>query len=145
MDPIPSFCPVEVPSPYANSFSPVIYRVARDGEVAKSSVHLGCMKAYQIGATKFNAGSYRALDYLLKETALPVRGLDVSVLTVRIDLYIIEAVESHKRGPDKTPLSILQYFLLACDELSSLGIWKHVNKVPQWHEVIRAYRVVVSI
>ena len=62
------------------------------------------------------------------------------MLTVHIGPYTIEAIEGHKRGPGKASLTNFQYHFLVKDKLSNLGIWRHVNVVPQCHEMIRAYR-----
>ena len=122
-----------------SQLSPVIYRVARDGELAESSVHLGRIKAYHNDEYS-SVPDFTALDDLFLGTTLPVPNLDGSVLTVHIGLYTIEAIEGHKRGPGKAPLTDFQYHFLVNDKPSNLGIWRHVNVVPQCHEIIRAYR-----
>ena len=81
---------------------------------------------------------FTALDDFFLET-LPVPDLDGSVLTVHIGPYTVKAIEDHTRGPGKTSLTIFQNHFLLKDKPSNFGIWRHVNVVPQCHEMIRAY------
>ena len=62
------------------------------------------------------------------------------MLTVHIGPYTVEAIEGHMRGPGKSSLTNFEYHILVKDKPSNLGIWRHVNVVPQCHEMIRAYR-----
>ena len=126
-------------SPWRGSFTvrsqlpPVIYRVARDGELAETTVHLGRVKAYHNGAS---SSDFTALDDLFLQT-LPFPDLDGSVLTVHIGPHTIQAIEGHKRGPGKASLTNFQYRFLAKDKRSKLGIWRHVNVAPQCHEMLK--------
>ena len=101
--------------------SPVIYRVARDGEPAETSVNLGRIKAYHSDASS-SVPDFTALDDSFLGTTLPVPGLDSSVLTVHIGPYTIEAIERHKRGPGKASLANFQYHFLVKYKPSNLGI-----------------------
>ena len=122
-----------------SQLSPVVYRVARDGELARISVYLGRIKAYHIDASS-SAPDFSALDDLFLGPTLRIPDLDSSVLTVHIGQYTIEAIEGHKRGPGKASLTNFQYNLVVKDKPSNSGIWRHVNVVPQCHEMIRTYR-----
>jgi len=113
-----------------SQLSPVIYRVARDGELAETSVHFGRMKAYHNDASN-SVPDFTALDEFLVRTTLPLPDLDGSVLTVHIGPYAIEAIESHKRGLGKASPTNFQYHFLVKDKPSSFGIWRRGNIVPQ--------------
>ena len=126
----------------SQQLSPVIYRVATDGEHAETSLRLGRIKAYQNDASS-SVPDFTALDDLFLGT-LPVPHLDGSVLTVHIGPYTIEAIEGHKRGPGKASLTNFQYHVLVKYTPSNLGIWRHVNVVPQCYEMIRALRAYCS-
>ena len=97
------FSPWRGPFTVRSQLSPVIYRVARDGEHAETSLRLGRIKAYQNDASS-SVPDFTALDDLFLET-LPVPDLDGSVLTVHIGPYTIEAIEGHKREPGKASLT----------------------------------------
>ena len=110
---------------------PVIYRVARYVKRCKNIVHLGRMEAEHIDASRA-VSDFTALGDLFSRTNSPVPDLDGSVLTVNINPYTIEAVETHKRGPDKDSLITCQYHFHVIDKPShnSLGnrdmaIWCH--------------------
>ena len=118
---------------------PVIYRVARDGELAETSVHLGRIKAYHDDMSS-SMPDFTALGEFFLGTTLPVPDRDDSVLIVHIGPYTIDVIESHQRGPGKISLTNFLYHFLVKDKPSNLGIWRHVNVVPQCHEMIRAYR-----
>ena len=105
----------------------------------ETSVHLGRIKAYHNDASS-SVPNFTALDDLFLGTTLPVPDLDSSVLTVHIGPYTIEAIEGHKRGPGKASVPNFQYHFLVKDKSSNSGIWRHVNVVPQYQEMIRAYR-----
>ena len=77
--------------------SPVICRVARDGELTKTSVHLSRIKAYHNDASS-SVPDFIALDDLFLETTLPVPDLDGAIHTVRIGPNTIEATEGHSVG-----------------------------------------------
>ena len=100
---------------------------------------MGGIKAYHNDASS-SAPDFTALDDLFLGTTLPVPDLDGSVLPVQIGPYTIEAIEGHKRGPGKASLTNFQCHFLAKDKPSHLGIWRHVNVVPQHHDMIRVYR-----
>ena len=83
---------------------------------------------------------FTALGEFFLGTTLPVPDRDDSVLIVHIGPYTIDVIESHQRGPGKISLTNFLYHFLVKDKPSNLGIWRHVNVVPQCHEMIRAYR-----
>ena len=111
-------------SPWRGSFagrsqsSPVMYRVARDGELADTSVHLGRIKACHNDASS-SVPDLTALDDLFLGTTLPVPDLDGSVLIVHIGPYTNEATEGHKRGPGKASLTNFQYDFFVKDKPSN--------------------------
>ena len=123
-----------------SQLSPVIYRVARDGDLSEVSVHLGRIKAYHNDESS-SVPDYTALDDLFSLAKLPY--FISSVLTVHIDPYTIKTIESHKRWSGEPSLTnfVQVYYLLVEDKPSNLGICRHVNVVPQCHEMIRAYRL----
>ena len=71
------------PFTMCSQLSPVIYRAARDGELAETSVLLGRIRAYH-NDTSSSAPDFTALDELILEITLPVPDLDGSALTVQI-------------------------------------------------------------
>ena len=117
-----------------SQLSPVICRVARYGEIAETPVHSGRIKAYHHDATG-SVPDLTALDDLFLVTTFPVPDIDGSVLTVHIGPYTIEAIGIHKRGPGKASLTNFQYHFVGKDKPSNLGILRHVNVVPQCHEL----------
>ena len=86
-----------------------MYRVARDGELAETSVYLRRDTVYHNDASS-SVPDFVALDDLFLGT-LPVPDLDGFVLTVHIGPYTIEYIESfediesHKRDPGKVSLA----------------------------------------
>ena len=83
-------------SPWRGSFtvcsklSPVVYRVARDGELAETTVHLSRLKVYHID-TSSSVPYVTALDEFFLGATLPLPDLDGYVLTVHIGPHTIEA------------------------------------------------------
>ena len=132
--------PCRGPFTVRSKLSPLIYRVARDGELAETSVRLGRIKAFHNDASSF-LSDFTALDDSFRRTTLPVPDVDGSVPTVHIGRYSIEAIEGYKRGPDKASRTSVQYHSLVKNMPSNLGIWRKVNVVLHCHEMIRAYRL----
>ena len=86
-----------------------------------------------------SVSDFTSLDYLFSGTALPVRHLDGCVLTMRMGPCTIEALEGHRRGPDKSLAGKFQYQFLVIDKRSILGNWIHLDSAAQCHEMNRAY------
>ena len=85
----------------------VIYRVAKDGEIAEISVHLGRIKAYHNDASS-SVPDFTAPDELFQGKPVPVPALDGSVDTAYTGPYTIGAIEGHKRGPGTALMTIFQ-------------------------------------
>ena len=76
-------------------------------------------------------------------TTLPVPDLDGSLTPVKLGPYIVEAIDSHKRGVGSSSPSIFQYHLLLKSYSPAMGVWKHHREIPQCAEMIDSYRSVV--
>ena len=111
-----------------SQLSPVFYRVARDGEIAETSVHLGRIKAYHNDASS-SVPDFAALDeFLLGTLRLP--DLGGSVLTVHIGPYTMEYIEIFNVT---TPLTI-NHPVWAFRDMSALCL-----------KVMRSQRIVLGL
>ena len=71
----------------------VLYRVARDGELAETSVHFDRIKVYLHDALS-SVPNFIALYIFVIENTLPVPDLDGSVLALHIGPFIIQDRET---------------------------------------------------
>ena len=122
--------------------SPVIYRVTKDGNPAEITVHLGRMKKYVVPRS-FPVPDLDALDDLFLGTTLPVPDLEGSLLKVMIVAFTVEIIDGHKRGVEAASLTNFQYHLKLQGYPTQMGIWRHVNAIPQCREMIASYRAAV--
>ncbi len=122
--------------------SPVIYRVAKPGESAEITVHLGRMKQYVQPASS-PVPDFEALDDLFLGTTLPVPDLDGSVNTVSIGPFVVEFIDGHKRGVGAASMDNFQYHLKLKGQPTRLGVWRHHTAIPQCADMIASYRTSV--
>ena len=122
--------------------SPVIYRVTKDGNPTEITVHLGRMKKYFVPLSS-PVPDLDALDDLFLGTTLPVPDLEGSLSKVMIGAFTIESIDGHKRGVGAASLINFQYHLKLEGYPTQMGIWRHVNALPQCREMIASYRAAV--
>ena len=122
--------------------SPVIYRVTKDGNPSEITVHLGRMKKYFVPLSS-PVPDLDALDDLFLGTTLPVPDLEGSLSKVMIGAFTIESIDGHKRGVGAASLINFQYHLKVEGYPTQMGIWRHVNALPQCREMIASYRAAV--
>ena len=77
--------------------SPVIYCASKDGDLAEITVHLGRLKKY-LPPRDSPVPDLSALDDMFLGTTLPVPDLEGSLNAVKLGPYIVEGIDSHKRG-----------------------------------------------
>ena len=106
--------------------SPVIHRVSKPNEPVEVTIHLGRMKQFVKPKTS-PAPDFEALDDMFLGTTLPVRDLDGSMHTVTIGLYVIEAIDGHKRGLGAASVENFQYQLKLKGQPPQCGVWRHCS------------------
>ena len=122
--------------------SRAIYRVTKDGNPAGITVHLGRMKKYVVPLSS-PVPDLDALYDLSLETTLPMPDLEGSLSNVMIGAFTFESIGGHKRGVGAEPLTNFQYHLKLEGYPTLMGIWRHVNDIPQCTEMIASYRAAV--
>ena len=123
--------------------SPVIYHVTKDGNTAEITVQFGRMKKYFVPLSS-PAPNLDALDDLFLGTALPVPDLEGSLSKVMIGAFTVESIDGHKRGVGAASLANFQYHHKLEGYPTQMGIWRHVNAIPQCREdMIASYRAAV--
>ena len=119
----------------------VIYRVTRDGNTAEITVHLGRMKKYVVPLLS-PVPDLDTLDDIFLGTTLAVPDLEGSLSKVMIGAFTVESIDGHKRGVGAS-LTNFQYHLKLEGYPTQMGIWRHVNAIPQCREMIASYRAPV--
>ena len=76
-------------------------------------------------------------------TALPVPDLEGSLSKVMIGAFTVESIDGHKRGVGAASLTNFQHHLKLQGYPTQMGIWRHVNAIPQCREMISSYRAAV--
>ena len=122
--------------------SPVIYRVAKDGNPAEITVHLGRMGKYVVPGSS-PVPDRDALDDLLLGTTYPVPDLEGSLSKVMTGAFAIESIDGLKRRVGAASLTNFQYRLKSQGYPTQMGIWRHVNAIPQCREMVASYRAAV--
>ena len=60
-----------------------------------------------------------------------------------IGAFTVESIDGHKREVGAASLTNFQYNLKMQGYLTQMGIWRHVNAIPQCREMIASYRAAV--
>ena len=68
--------------------------------------------------------------------------LEGSLSKVMIGAFTVESIDGHKRGVGAS-LTNFQYHLKLEGYPTQMGIWRHVNAIPQCREMIASYRAAV--
>ena len=84
-----------------------------------------------------------ALDDVFLGTTLPVPDLEGSLPKVVIGAFTVESIDGHKRGIGAASLTNFQYHLKLDGYRTQMGIWRHVNAIPQCREMIASDRAAV--
>ena len=61
-----------------------------------------------------------------------------------IGAFRVESIDGHKRVVGAASLTNFQYHLKLEGYLTQVGIWRHVNAIPQCREMIASNRAAVS-
>ena len=84
-----------------------------------------------------------ALDDLFLGPTLPVPDLERSLSKGMIAAFTVERIDGNKRGVGAASLTNFQYHLKLQGYSTQMGIWRHVNAIPQCREIIVPYRAAV--
>ena len=106
------------------------------------STLLGRMKKYLVPRSS-PVPDLDALDDLFLGTTQPVPDLEGSLSKVMIGAFTVESVDGHKRGVGAASLTNFQYHLKLQGYSTQMGMWRHVNAIPQYREMISSYRAAV--
>ena len=60
-----------------------------------------------------------------------------------IGAFRVESIDGHKRVVGAASLTNFQYHLKLEGYPTQMGIWRHVNTIPQCREIIASYRAAV--
>ena len=66
-----------------------------------------------------------------------------SLSKVMIGAFTVEGIDRHQRGVGAASLTKFQYNLKLQGYPTQMGIWRHVNAIPQCREIIVPYRAAV--
>ena len=122
--------------------SPVISGVTKDGNPAEITVHLGRKKKYYVSLSS-PAPDLDAFDDICLGTTLPVPDHEGSMSKVMIGAFTVQSIDGHKGGVGAASLTNFQYHLKLegyPTYPTQTGIWRHVNAVPQFRDMISSYR-----
>ena len=60
-----------------------------------------------------------------------------------IGAFTVESIDGYKRGVGTASLTTSQYHLKLQGYPTQMGIWRHVNAIPQRREMMASYRAAV--